>query len=192
MVAARARLEIATQNLANVSTDGFARIAARGTLTPQGVRVAARVDGDARGALRRTGRDLDLAIVGPGAFDVRSPDGRIVRSRSGSFTRERDGTLSDASGRRLLDGAKALVLPDGARFDERGWAIAADGSIAGRIRLEPGATMRAGFVEGASVDAVHEMIDVLSAERSFESAQKVVSSIDKTREKSATDVARVK
>ena len=36
------------------------------------------------------------------------------------------------------------------------------------------------------------MIDVLEAERSFESAQKVVAAIDSTREKSAGDVARVK
>jgi hypothetical protein len=36
------------------------------------------------------------------------------------------------------------------------------------------------------------MIDVLSAERSFESAEKVVASIDRAREKSSSDVARVK
>lgn len=192
MVAARTRLEIATENLANVSTDGFARIAARGSLTAEGVSVARRPDTAARGALRRTGRDLDLAIVGPGAFEVAAPDGRLTRIRGGAFTRESDGTLRDPSGRRLMADGRPLAFPEGARFDERGRVIAADGSILARIPLPPQSALRSGFLETASVDAIHEMIDVLSAERSFESAQKVVSSIDKTREKSATDVARVK
>jgi flagellar basal body rod protein FlgG len=192
MVAARTRLEIATENLANVSTDGFARIAARGALTPEGVSVAGRSDPAARGALRRTGRDLDLAIVGPGAFEVEAPDGTRVHSRGGSFTRERDGTLRDPSGRRLMAGTRPLSLPEEAHFDERGRAVDAGGAIVARIPLPAGSTLRSGFLEAAGVDAIHEMIDVLSAERSFESAQKVVSSIDKTREKSATDVARVK
>ncbi|MGA8534007.1 MAG: flagellar basal body protein, partial [Candidatus Tumulicola sp.] len=70
MVAARTRLEIAAANLANVSSDGFARIAARGSLTPSGVAISRRPDAGARGTLRRTGRDFDLAIVGDGAFTV--------------------------------------------------------------------------------------------------------------------------
>ena len=122
MVAARTRLEIATENLANVSTDGFARIAARGALTPEGVSVAGRSDPAARGALRRTGRDLDLAIVGPGAFEVEAADGTRVHSRGGSFTRERDGTLRDPSGRRLMAGTRPLSLPQDAHFDGRGRA----------------------------------------------------------------------
>jgi flagellar basal body rod protein FlgG len=88
MVAARTRLEIATENLANVSTQGFRPIAARGFLDATGVRVARE----------------------------RSP--------------ERD------------------------------------------------------------VDAISEMIDVLAAERSFESAQKAVVAIDLSRQKAA-EAARI-
>ena len=91
-----------------------------------------------------------------------------------------------------MAGTRPLSLPEDARFDERGRALDAGGAIVGRIPLPVGSTLRSGFLEASGVDAIHEMIDVLSAERSFESAQKVVSSIDKTREKSATDVARVK
>jgi flagellar basal body rod protein FlgG len=94
MVAARTRLEIATDNLANVSTEGFRRIAAHGTLTPSGV--------------------------------------SISRSR---------------------EPAPAPGTPSG-------------------------------------VDAIAEMIDVLAAERSFESAQKAVAAIDQSRQKSA-DSARI-
>jgi len=192
MVAARTRLEIATENLANASTDGFARVAARGSLTPGGARVERQVDPAARGALRRTGRDLDLAIVGAGSFAVAGADGKAVATRAGSFTRERDGTLADPSGRTLLAGGRPLHVPEDARVDERGCVVASDGRVVARIGLPPGSSIRSGFLESASVDAIHEMIDVLAAERSFESAQRVVSSIDRTREKATGDVARVK
>lgn len=95
MVAARTRLEVATENLANVSTDGFRRIAARGFLTPLGV--------------------------------------QIVEQR----------------------------MP------------------------QEGSAVHAGALATNGVNAIAEMIDVLAAERSFESAQKVVSAIDRSREKAA-------
>jgi flagellar basal body rod protein FlgG len=88
MVAARTRLEIATENLANVSSEGFRRVMARGVLTPAGVAIA--------------------------------------RERAGA----------------------GLRLPN-------------------------------------NVDAIAEMIDVLAAERSFESAQKAVTAIDTSRQKAA-------
>ena len=192
MIAARTRLEIATENLAIASTDGFARVAARGFLTRGGAGVARQTEAGTYGALRRTGRDLDLAIAGPGTFAVADGTGRTTHTRAGSFSRERDGSLRDASGRTLMNGNRAVRLPEGARFDQRGYALAAGGAIVAKIPLSPGSTLRSGFLETSSVDAIHEMVDVLSAERSFESAEKVVASIDRTREKSSGDVARVK
>ncbi len=192
MVAARARLEIATENLANVSTDGFARTVARGSLTPAGVAIARRPDATSRGALRRTGRDFDLAIVGKGAFVVADAAGNRTATRAGAFTRERNGILRDVAGRRLIAGGRPLHVPEGARIDAQGAVVTSDGRTVGRIPLPPGSAIQSGFLEAANVDPIHEMIDVLCAERSFESAQKVVSSIDRSREKSAGDVARVK
>lgn len=190
MVAARNRLDIATANLANVSTDGFARVLARGTLTPSGVTIS-RETSEARGALRRTGRDFDLAIVGEGAFRLRDARGRTTATRNGAFVRERNGTLSDRAGRILLGRSGPLHVPDGGRIDERGRVMLGERCV-DRVPIPSNATVRAGFLETSAVDAIGEMIGVLSAERSFESAQKVVSAIDRTREKSAGDVARVK
>ena len=164
MVAARTRLEIATENLANASTDGFRHATARGALTRNGVSVTAVADAA----------------------------GRHVTTRAGSFTRERDGTLRDATGRMLLAGGQPLHVPEGASIDEHGRIVSANGLVAGAITLPAGSSVRSGFLESAGVDAIHEMIDVLSAQRSFESAQKVVSAIDRTREKSSGDVARLK
>jgi flagellar basal body rod protein FlgG len=191
MVAARARLEIATSNLANVSTSGYVRSVARAALTPFGVFVR-RSTAATHGALRRTGRDFDLAIAGAGRFIVRDAAGRTGATRDGGFTRERDGTLRDARGRVLLAGGRALIVPEGGRIDERGRVVGPDGSATGaRVPLPAGSSLREGFLEDAGVDAIAEMIDVLSAERSFESAQKVVTAIDRVAEKSG-DVARVK
>lgn len=178
MVAARARLDIATHNLANSSSDGFQRSAARGWLGPRGVRVAeVRVGG--QGALRRTGRPFDLAIVGAGAFTVRDARGHVVETRNGSFTRERDGFLRDDAGRVLLANGIPLRVGGAERLDER-------------TDLVPGASVRSGFLEASDVDAISEMIDVLTAQRSFESAEKIVSAIDATRQKASNDLARLK
>ncbi len=189
MVAARTRLEIAAENLANVSSDGFRRVDARGFLTAAGVAIA-RQAGRNHGALRRTGRDLDLAIVGAGAFHVRDVAGRMTATRNGAFVRERDGTLRDAAGRTLLGRHGALHVPEDAQIDDRGRVVAGS-RVVDSLPMPAGSRVQAGFLESSAVDAVREMIDVLSAERSFESAEKVVAAIDATRQKSA-DAARTK
>ena len=101
MVAARARLDIATGNLANVSTDGFQKSVARGVLTANGVTIERRTSHE-QGALQHTGRPYDLAIVGDGAFHVRDANGQVVATRDGAFTPDRDGILRDDAGRVLL------------------------------------------------------------------------------------------
>jgi flagellar basal-body rod protein FlgF len=190
MVAARSRLEIATENLANVSTDGYRKLDGRGFLTAAGVAVE-RSRSAAHGALRRTARADDLAIVGSGAFRLRSPDGSVVLSRNGAFTRDRNGFLLDASGRTLLGKHGPVRLADNAAIDQRG-AVMRDGVELDRLALPRGSSVRTGFLESSSVDAIGEMIDVLTAQRSFESAEKVVSAIDQTRQKADNDVAKLK
>jgi flagellar basal-body rod protein FlgF len=191
MIAARTRLDIATENLANVSTTGFRRIDARGFLTPAGVAVD-RVPGREQGALRRTGRDTDLAIVGDGAFWVRDAGGSMSATRNGAFVRNADGTLQDTHGRTLVGLHGALRVPPDGRIDVRGHVIDARGRIVDSLGLPPGCSEHSGFLESAGVDAISQMVDVLAAERSFESAEKVVSAIDQTRQKTSSEVARIK
>jgi flagellar basal-body rod protein FlgF len=190
MGAARARLEIATGNLANVSSDGFARIVARGNLGANGVRIVAQQSRE-HGPLRHTGRDLDFAIVGDGDFRVRDASGRIIATRNGAFTRDRDGTLRDDAGRVLLGRHRPLRVPEGATIDERG-RVMQDGREIDAMPLASGARLRTGFLEAPNVNAIDEMVDVLTAQRSFESAEKVVAAIDGDRQKASNDVARIK
>jgi flagellar basal body rod protein FlgG len=178
MVAARTRLEIATQNLANVSTGGFRRVEARGFLSALGVTITRQTSAQ-RGALRRTGRDLDLAILGEGEFRVRDAAGRISATRDGAFVRGTDGTLRDSRGRVVLGVHGALSVPSGAALDARDFGLPRESRV------------QTGFLEAPAVNAVAEMIDVLAAQRSFESAEKTVAAIDGTRQKAA-DAARIR
>lgn len=190
MDAARTRLDVAAGNLANGSTDGFRKTDLRGFLRAGGVTMRRSVS-SAQGPLRHTGRPYDLAIVGAGAFRVRDAAGHVTSTRSGAFSRDRFMRLVDDAGRVLMGARGPICMPDGA-------AVAADGSVTragrtlNRIALPHGSSLRSGFVEASNVDAIGEMIDLLTAQRSFETAQKVLSAIDQTRERAATQVAELK
>lgn len=190
MVAARTRLEIATQNLANVSSDGFHAELARGTLTAHGAEIA-RVTTRDHGAFRHTGRPYDFALVGDGAFRVRTGDGHVSATRNGAFERDRDGILRDGQNRALLGLHGPLAVPLGATIDERG-RVMLGGKQIDRIVTVGNPTLRNGFIETANVSAIDEMVGVLTSQRSFESAEKVVAAIDGVRQKSSNDVARIK
>lgn len=190
MAAAQSRLDIATGNLANVSTAGFQKVVARGVLSARGVRVLQTIS-PAHGPLYRTGRAYDLAIAGGGAFRLRDERGTVSLTRDGAFTRARDGTLRDDAGRMLLGLHGVLHVPHGASIDERGRVVLA-GRHLDAIPIAREATLHAGYLEAANVSAIDEMVDVLTAQRSFESAEKVVAAIDGTRQKSSNDVARIK
>jgi flagellar hook-basal body protein len=169
MNAARTRLDVAAENLANGSTDGFRKSDVRGFLSASGVAMQ-RVRSTEQGALRRTGRPYDLAIVGPGGFRVRDESGRIVATRSGAFTRDRFNRLVDDAGRVLFGTRGPIRMPDGASIGSDG-SVSRNGIVLNRISLPLGSSLRTGFLESSNVDAIGEMIDVLAAQRSFETAQ---------------------
>jgi len=185
MRAAQSQLETATHNLANVASDGFRRIRSSVTLTSGGL-LARAVPDQAQGGLRETGRILDLALVGPGAFRVGN-----ATTRDGSFIRDRAGYLTDRLGRQLQGRAGPIRVSDRAVIGTDG--VVRDGDrIAGRIPLPAGTTLRSGALESSSVDAIGETLSILTAQRAFETAQKTLSAIDQTRDKAVNDVARLK
>jgi len=75
--------------------------------------------------------------------------------------------------------------------DARGVVRDASGKAVEQLRLAPGTSLRSGFLERPNVDAVREMVDVLAAQRAFESAQKTLSAIDDTRAKAVNELAKV-
>ena len=190
MHAAKSRLDVCASNLANVSSDGFHKRIAHATLTSGGVVASSSVDAT-QGPLKRTARNLDLAIAGSGGFFVRDAAGRLSEVRSGSFARNAQGQLADERGRELLGLKDPIGASADAEIDSRG-IVRDAGVVVGHIRMSSGATLQSGFLEASNVDAVGEMVDVLAAQRAFETAQKTLSAIDEERQKDVNDVVRVK
>jgi flagellar basal body rod protein FlgG len=61
-----------------------------------------------------------------------------------------------------------------------------------RIPLPAGSSLQTGALEASNVNAIGETLDVLNAQRAFETAQKVLVAIDGAREHAVNDVARLK
>jgi flagellar basal body rod protein FlgG len=190
MHAARTRLDVAASNLANVSSNGFRRRVARAFLTRAGVTASSVLD-STPGPLKHTGRSFDLAVAGEGAFFVRDGGGRVVAERSASFERDARGRLADERGRVLLGERGPIVVAPDATIDERGVVRVAGYEVA-TLLSRSGTSLQSGFLEAPNVDAVREMVDVVAAERAFETAEKTLSALDEQRQKNADDVARVK
>ncbi|HEU4591098.1 MAG TPA: flagellar basal-body rod protein FlgF [Steroidobacteraceae bacterium] len=140
-------------NLANVSTTGFrADLAAFQSRAVDGTGFASRVYAtnasigwdNTSGALLSTGRDLDIAVNGPGWIAVQGPDGREAYTRAGDLKVDPTGQLMTATGRPVLgDGGPINVPPYTSIFFARDGSISivAQGqtpdttSTVGRIKL---------------------------------------------------------
>ncbi|MGI6148863.1 MAG: flagellar basal-body rod protein FlgF [Firmicutes bacterium] len=130
MLVQTARMDMLSNNLANVDTAGFQRQAPHiyafpemlisrvhnGTSVPIGrLGTGAAVNGDRSsflpGALRSTGNPLDAALVGPGFFAVETPEGPRY-TRDGRFTTNASGWLVTLDGHRVR-GERGPILING-------------------------------------------------------------------------------
>lgn len=123
MTAQQTRVEVISNNLANMNTTGynarraeFADLhyqqltrpgtinASDGTVLPTGVQLGLGVRPAsvtvmlAQGSLAATGGDLDLAIEGLGYLEVTLPDGRAAYTRDGGLKRSGDGLIVTSDG----------------------------------------------------------------------------------------------
>ena len=136
MAAQQMRVEVISNNLANMSTTGYnprraefadllyqqqtrpGTITANdGTVIPAGVQLGLGVRPTAvsvelsQGSLSSTGGDLDLAIDGYGYFEVTLPSGASAYTRDGGLKRSADGQIVTSDGYPLVPG---ITLPDDA------------------------------------------------------------------------------
>lgn len=120
--AQQARIQVISNNLANVNTTGFKRdranfesllyqvmrpagaqtsettTATSATAIGTGVRLVATEKIHTQGSLNITGNALDFAVDGQGFFQVLMPDGRTGYTRDGTFSRNAEGVLTTNSG----------------------------------------------------------------------------------------------
>jgi len=192
MLAAKAKLEVAADNLANASSDGFHRRVFHASAGENGLSTSATRP-DAKGPARYTGRALDLALMGSGHFTVAS--GRDMRrletTRAGAFLCDRNGYVVDLQGRTLVGAHGFVRLPRAMPIEPDGsWR--AGGRVVAQLDLPKGTTVRSGFLESSNVNSIGEMVDVIDAQRAFETAQKTLSAIDETRSKAANEMGQIK
>ncbi|KPL84128.1 hypothetical protein SE15_02835 [Thermanaerothrix daxensis] len=136
-------LDLTSHNLANINTIGFKRSRTNfqellENATKSGAWIAATQILNAQGALKQTGRVLDLAIQGEGFFAVRLPDGRTGYTRDGQFSLDAQGRLVTAAGYPLIwegqiptDATAIEIDRDGTVRIQQGQAW----NVAGRIGL---------------------------------------------------------
>ena len=177
MMAQQMRVEVISNNLANMNTTGynarraeFADLhyqqlqrpgtinAADGTILPTGVQLGLGVRSTAvsvilgQGALAATGGDLDIAIEGQGYIEVTLPDGRPAFTRDGALKRTGDGLIVTNDGFAV---APQITIPS----DARSVSINADGEVYADFadRLEPeflGQITLAGFTNPKGLEAI--------------------------------------
>lgn len=121
-------------NLANVGTGGFRRdfVAARsmGVWYGDGFPTRAHALAErpatdfAIGELRETGRDLDVAVRGPGWIAVQAPDGGEAYTRAGDLKITALGQLQTGSGLPVVGNGGPIAVPDSAKVE-----IGSDGTI---------------------------------------------------------------
>src|SRR5256885_11520224 len=147
MAAQQDRMDSLANDVANVNTPGYKHLrvgfrdliyqqTGRGALTNvrtgSGAAAMSLGRGEAQGVLQQTGNPLDLAIQGPGYFQVRRPDGQIALTRDGNFRLDPTGRLVNQEGALVEPG---ITVPRGT--DASKLHVASDGtlSIGARRRL---------------------------------------------------------
>ena len=177
MAAQQTRVEVISNNLANMSTTGynarraeFADLhyqqlqrpgtinASDGTVLPTGVQLGLGVRPTSvsvmlgQGSLAATGGDLDLAIEGNGYLEVTLPDGRAAYTRDGGLKRSGDGLIVTSDGYPVVPD---ITIPS----DARSISINAEGEIYVYFadQIEPqllGQFTLAGFTNPKGLEAI--------------------------------------
>lgn len=154
--AQQSRIQVISNNLANVNTTGFKRdrvnfesqlyqiyrpagaqtsegtSATSASAVGTGVRMVSTEKLHTQGTLMNTENSLDVAINGQGFFQVLMPDGRVGYTRNGAFSQDATGLLSTANGYVLQP--EITIPPNTTQI-----SISADGIVSANIAGAPDA-----------------------------------------------------
>lgn len=169
-------MDVISNNLANVNTNGFKRQRAvfqdllyqtmrqpgaqaseqsslpSGLQLGTGVRPVATQRVHTQGGLNQTGNELDVAIEGKGFFPVQMPDGSTAYTRDGHFDKNENGQLVNADGHPIQPG---ITVPADAKKLE----ISPDGIVSATVpgQAQPqqiGQLTLATFVNEAGLESI--------------------------------------
>jgi flagellar basal-body rod protein FlgF/flagellar basal-body rod protein FlgG len=225
LIARTQALDTIANNLANASTTGFRAShnvfrsmlanadGAKLSVVNQdandyGVLGGAELD-TTQGALIETGNDLDLAMEGPGYFEVQTSSGTAY-TRGGSFRVSTAGQLVTAAGDPVVgDNGPISIVGQPVSISDDG-TITINGAIAGHLKqvefpsgtqiesagkgyfVAPAgasvpatqSSVRQGKLESSNVNPLNNVIELISAQREFETMRRALtmfsSEMDKT------------
>ena len=150
MQAQQTQLDVISNNLANVSTNGFKRANAvfedlmyqnlrqvgansseqselpTGLQLGLGVRTVATSRSFTQGSLQQSGNHLDLAVNGSGFLQVSMPDGTVGYTRDGSLQLDAQGRMVTSSGYPLTAG---ITIP----AEAQSITVSADGVVSAKM-----------------------------------------------------------
>jgi flagellar basal-body rod protein FlgF len=172
------------------------------------------------GDVRETGNELDMAIVGPGFFEMQTPNGESLYTRAGQFTRDAGGRLVDPTGNFLMGDNGPIQVRQGPVSIDPDGTVYSEGEEVAIMRVmtfptdmpmekvgdnafrptDPGqqptfanelTTVQQGALEASNVDPTQAVTEMMSAMRSYEAAQRMVQLNDSILERSVNDIGRV-
>jgi flagellar basal-body rod protein FlgF/flagellar basal-body rod protein FlgG len=220
-------LDTIANNLANASTVGYRAqhnvfssvLAEAGSASSSPISQAMNNFGilsgttldQSKGALQKTGNDLDLAIQGSGYFVVQTPNGPMY-TRNGSFQVSSKGQLITSSGDPVIGSNGTITMPPGEVSISADGTISSQGAVAGKLKVvqfAPGTTLtsagetyysappkseipatdstvKQGMLESSNVNPVTSMVELITAQRSAEMMQRALSMFNSEMDKTAT------
>lgn len=160
MIVQRKRMDVITNNIANVDTAGYksdkllsrsfedmllervgdpAVISRRYDVGPlnTGIHIDEVVTDFTQGAVQETGRPTDVALMSEGFFVISTPEGERY-TRDGSFSRNAEGYLVNSAGNNIVgEDGNNIQIPIGTEFsiDQHGSILDEDGNSVGKLRV---------------------------------------------------------
>jgi flagellar basal-body rod protein FlgF len=197
-------VDIITNNLANANTTGFKRDFGHILQKETGYDVGTQVDMSA-GDLVSTGNELDVAINGQGFFAIQTPNG-VRYTRNGSFSLSAAGELVTKDGMPVLNSSGTTInIGRGKVAIQDSGIVTVDGSEVATLKIvnfndpqklqkeglyrltwngapsgvqdvtEP--HLKSGTLERSNVNAMDEMVHLMSAYREFEAVQRTLKTL---------------
>jgi len=211
------RLDSAVRNIANVNTAGFKAEQVRFLEANAEGKPSTTVD-YSQGGIQKTGNVLDLAIQGEGFLTVQTKDG-IAYTRDGRATLNEKGELMSLAGEHILgNGGTITISGDDIEIDGNG-VVHVDGSevdtlkvvsfqrplaltkLNARLYQNPGnmageqegegSQIKSGYLELSNVEVIREMVKMINIQRTFESYQKTIQTIDEQNKAATSRIGRL-
>lgn len=233
------RLDILSNNLANINTVGFKMDAPnfesymkKESSYPQNlitestynktINATSRISGVYRdfapGHIKQTGNKFDLALNNSKSFFAIDTPFGVRFTRSGNFTLNSQRELVTQEGFSVLSTNNSpIVLPEGdvailsngevtvngavldnlqiVEFDDASKLQKTGNNLFAAVGILPIASetpeLTQGYLEMSNVNAVREMVNMITAQRAFETYQRVIRTIDTLNERAANELGKI-